>query len=265
MEQSFDAPMPEALPPAPEKRAWDWKSALAVLGLFFIFFALVNVIQGILLINANGGLEHFRTLKQSELEIPFSITVVTLIGIALSVAASVLLVGLVFRRLTLAEIGFRPAPIQWVLLAAGIAIPLAVVRIAVAAGVVLLWPESAAGAEAVGQMLSSGTDPIAIGMLFLLVGILGPLYEETLFRGFFFSWMRNRWSFWPAAIFSSALFGIFHLNIPQGVSAFILGLALAWLFEKSRSLWPSIMLHVVTNLFAEGLIYLAILLKLPMQ
>jgi membrane protease YdiL (CAAX protease family) len=68
-----------------------------------------------------------------------------------------------------------------------------------------------------------------------------------------------------AAILSSLLFGIFHLNVPQGVSVFFLGIALAWLYERSDSLLPAMALHIATNLFGQGLIYLLPLLNIPIQ
>ena len=90
---------------------------------------------------------------------------------------------------------------------------------------------------------------------------LVPLWEETFFRGFVHNWLRNRLSFWPATLISAALFGIFHLNLVQGFAAFLLGLVLAWLYEKADSLWAPITLHVTNNLIAQGLFFLMLLLQ----
>lgn len=38
-----------------------------------------------------------------------------------------------------------------------------------------------------------------------------------------------------------------HLNVYQGVAAFITGSLMGWLYERTRSLWPGILLHAGYN------------------
>lgn len=78
-------------------------------------------------------------------------------------------------------------------------------------------------------------------------GFLVPLTEELLFRGLLFRWLRQRFAFWPAALLSAAAFGIAHQRPDQMVIAGLLGLPLAWLYEKSRSLAPAILMHQTYN------------------
>ena len=79
------------------------------------------------------------------------------------------------------------------------------------------------------------------------VCILAPFLEEMLFRGiilrsFLQQYGRNR-----AFLYSAALFGLAHLNIYQFTVGFIGGIFLAWLYERTRSLWPCILLHGAYN------------------
>jgi len=77
--------------------------------------------------------------------------------------------------------------------------------------------------------------------------VLAPLLEEMLFRGiilrsFLLQYPRRR-----AYLYSAVLFGFAHLNIYQFAVGFFGGLCLAWLYERSRSLWPCIVAHAGYN------------------
>ncbi len=85
-----------------------------------------------------------------------------------------------------------------------------------------------------------------------LIVVAAPITEELFFRGFFFGGLRSRWSLWPAAIVSGVLFGLVHA--PTGPTAAIplagLGVGLAWLYERTGSIWPSITAHLLNNALA---------------
>jgi hypothetical protein len=53
-----------------------------------------------------------------------------------------------------------------------------------------------------------------------------------------------------AILMSALVFAAFHVIPIQAIMAFPLGLLNAWMFERSRSLWPAIVLHITNNLFA---------------
>src|SRR5262249_810056 len=78
-------------------------------------------------------------------------------------------------------------------------------------------------------------------------GFLVPLIEELVFRGLLFRWLRQRFDFWPAAFISAATFGAAHIRIDQILIAGLLGLPFAWLYEKSRSLAPAMLMHQTYN------------------
>lgn len=83
--------------------------------------------------------------------------------------------------------------------------------------------------------------------LLLYAGFLVPIVEELLFRGLLFRWLRQRLDFWPAAVISSALFGLAHQRIDQMIIVGLLGLPLAWLYERSKTLVPAILMHQTYN------------------
>ena len=91
--------------------------------------------------------------------------------------------------------------------------------------------------------------PAVIGS-FALVALWGPLAEEIFFRGFVLSGLAGRWGFLPAAIASSLLFALAHIDPRVMVPIFVIGLFLAWLYHKTGSIWSSFAAHGSWNALA---------------
>lgn len=79
------------------------------------------------------------------------------------------------------------------------------------------------------------------------VSILGPILEELLFRGAVTRALLQKYSPDKAIFLSAFVFGIFHLNPVQVIGAFFIGLLLAWVYYRSGSLVPCILIHIVNN------------------
>ena len=99
--------------------------------------------------------------------------------------------------------------------------------------------------------------PLAVGAVVVLA-VLAPLAEEFFFRGLLYGWLRGFAPFWLTALITSVLFGLAHGEIAHAIAAGILGLALAYIRERSGSLWPPIAAHVVNNLIAVATVPLGI-------
>ena len=82
---------------------------------------------------------------------------------------------------------------------------------------------------------------------FVLVGIRVPIAEEIFFRGFAMSGVEDRFGATMAVVLSSALFALAHLDIASLAPTFILGLALGWVYLRTRSIWPCIFVHGLHN------------------
>ena len=52
---------------------------------------------------------------------------------------------------------------------------------------------------------------------------------------------------WIAIVISALIFAVIHGNVAQGTHAFIGGIALGWLYMRTRSVLPGIVLHWVNN------------------
>lgn len=80
--------------------------------------------------------------------------------------------------------------------------------------------------------------------------ILAPMVEELVFRGLIFNRIRGFLGFWPAALISAAVFGVYHLNLAQGVYAFLFGMLFCLVYRKFKSLWCCIFMHASANLLS---------------
>ncbi len=98
-----------------------------------------------------------------------------------------------------------------------------------------------------------GESPLAIEILAVVIG--APLVEELIFRGCIQSRLKRGMSAVPAAILSSFIFGIAHGHIIAASYAFTLGLVLAYLYEKYKSVTVPMLFHAAFN----GTNYLPIL------
>lgn len=83
----------------------------------------------------------------------------------------------------------------------------------------------------------------------ITLGLLQPIAEEMLFRGVFLGCLINeKTNPWLAIGISTFIFSIIHFNLTQMISAAIFGVIMGWLFFKTKSLWPPIIVHTTNNL-----------------
>ena len=114
------------------------------------------------------------------------------------------------------------------------------------------------------SFLNDMPDEVAMGAMefsdvifLLLIVIAAPVCEEILFRGVIMDGLlRNKMNPYFAVFWSSLLFAVMHLNPWQGVTAFILGTLLDWVYYKTRSLWACIFIHAVNNGYVMLMAYI---------
>ena len=164
------------------------------------------------------------------------------------------------------SVGLWPIHIDWtwILIALGIAFVLLPLRVILAVIAARLFEGGMASVQRRSDLLLGGTSFNALTALMNLigVGVLAPIAEELLFRGGVLTFMRSRIALWPAALSSGALFALGHADSAAVVaSSFVIGVANAWLFEKSKSLWTPIIVHIVNNTAAVLLLQFVLLQK----
>lgn len=85
-----------------------------------------------------------------------------------------------------------------------------------------------------------------IGIIAVL--ICAPIFEEIMFRGIILNELREDYKIVPSIIIQAVLFGIYHLNLFQGIYAGILGLLLGYIFIKTKTILSSITGHITFNI-----------------
>ena len=91
----------------------------------------------------------------------------------------------------------------------------------------------------------------------ILACTIGPVIEEIFFRGFCYTTLKKHVGVTASMVLTSAFFAFVHYSPFAFIPIFVLGLVLAYLYEKRGSLIPSITLHIVHNSLFIGYFFLA--------
>jgi len=86
-----------------------------------------------------------------------------------------------------------------------------------------------------------------IFIFFITACIAAPFYEEILFRGFLLPSLTSYFPTWISIILSSLFFALAHLNLSEVLPLSILGMILGFVYQRSRNLLSSILLHSLWN------------------
>jgi len=161
---------------------------------------------------------------------------------AASIAAAAVLAWSVRVR-SLSAFGLRSTSVAWLLVAV---VAGALTRL-VTLGGSLGYQQIGGGVADPWSVLggASGYVP-SVGML-LVAGLLMPMASELLFRGIGYGGLR-RYGIWVAAPVSALLFAATHGAGIAAVSALVLGIVTALLYERSGSLWPAVAAHTAFGL-----------------
>lgn len=88
--------------------------------------------------------------------------------------------------------------------------------------------------------------PLSMFILLITGAILTPLSEEFVFRGVIANAL-NRYGPWAGIVGSAAIFGVVHGFTVILLDAFMVGVLVAYLFRKTGSIWPGVVVHIVYN------------------
>lgn len=83
--------------------------------------------------------------------------------------------------------------------------------------------------------------------ILLMVGIVGPVSEEFVFRGVIYHGYKTSQRFVGSMLLSALLFGLTHLNFNQMSYAVLVGIVSVLLLEGSGSIFYSMLFHICIN------------------
>ena len=82
---------------------------------------------------------------------------------------------------------------------------------------------------------------------FIVVAAVAPIVEELTYRGLGLAVTRDRWGMWPAIVITALAFGLAHGLLVALPVLTIFGVVLALVRERTRSLYPAVLLHAIFN------------------
>jgi len=207
----------------------------ALLGLLVAVGATLALVIVLAVAYAAAGVEHLDNNKSFGF-------VATLAGDFALVGAAWIMAG-EGRRISLETFGlrrFKPSALWTVLLAFGVYLVLAGIYS------VLVNPPP----DKLPNELGADKSTLLAVLTGVFVIAVAPLAEEFFFRGFLFQALRNSWGPVSGALGSAVIFSAVHAEPSKFVQLAILGTALAFVFNRTDSLWPCIMLHALNNTLA---------------
>jgi membrane protease YdiL (CAAX protease family) len=222
---------------------WNWKLALATLGLFSLGVVLLIMLQARLLSDRFGTA---LLDPGNDVGLTTRVILVTFFGLTAVGIGSIWLVIVVWGKRTWRDLGFRPLSRKWQQVSMWLAIGLVVVRVLIGTLLAVRYPALTEGME--DMLFTAENDLLTTIAVLILVAFVIPIWEELFFRGFLYKWSRNRLGMWAAISLNALLFGVFHLIPLQILLAAMMGFALAWIYERSDSLWAPILMHMINNL-----------------
>lgn len=111
----------------------------------------------------------------------------------------------------------------------------------------------------IGLLFLATVGGYVLGSSILITVLVAPVYEEIIFRGYVLSGFLKWCGVRKSIIFSSVLFGIWHLKnlfyydladvVYQMIyTGLILGPVLAYFAYKTKTIWPGVAIHYAVNL-----------------
>ncbi|MCU4715595.1 CPBP family intramembrane metalloprotease [Bacillus cereus] len=83
---------------------------------------------------------------------------------------------------------------------------------------------------------------------FISAAVISPIYEEIFYRRLLYRWLRIRLGMMGAIVLSSLIFTIVHIPTYNVMPVnFLSGIFFTWAYEQTNSIWPSIIIHGLTN------------------
>lgn len=92
---------------------------------------------------------------------------------------------------------------------------------------------------------------MAVTLIYVL--LVGPVSEELIFRGAILDRFYLAFPFLLANALQAVLFGVYHMNLIQGIYAFCLGFVLGVICQVTGSILASVLTHILFNSTSFGM------------
>ncbi|MCE7859403.1 MAG: CPBP family intramembrane metalloprotease [Chloroflexi bacterium CFX2] len=153
-------------------------------------------------------------------------------------------IALIFflRKVSWIELGLRG--FERNALALGCGLLAAVYFIVIINNLVMMALGVVTQADVITEVLGEIDSPF---LLAFVTAIVAPITEELFFRGFLFKGLRQKYGWINALMFSSIIFALFHGQLATLIPTFLLGALFAYMYQRTESVLPGMILHFVVN------------------
>lgn len=207
-----------------------------------------NIWQGLLLVSIVTLLEFSLGWLETPKDLDTVRGVFNFIGVGLGDALVYLIViGLFFKiiRRPLSELGFVKPLKKYMILGFGVGV-LLFVGIGLL-GNVLTKLLGTPAPQSFTVAIKGANYFWEFALLTILGGVIAPIREELLFRGLIYPPLRQAFGRGKGILLTGIFFATLHFELVRFLPLFIGGVVLTWLYERSSSIWPSVVAHGTWN------------------
>ncbi|URR36748.1 CPBP family intramembrane metalloprotease [Thermosynechococcus sp. HN-54] len=97
------------------------------------------------------------------------------------------------------------------------------------------------------EIILQSRDYTTFALLYVMVAVMAPFFEEILFRGFFFRSVQSYLPLGTAMGLTGLLFAIAHLNLADLLPLTVLGTVLSYIYWRSQNIGAAMILHGIWN------------------
>jgi membrane protease YdiL (CAAX protease family) len=130
----------------------------------------------------------------------------------------------------------------------------ALIVIAVVVSVTKYVPEK----QPIVELFLKEESPTFLAYSSVFAAFVGPFIEELFFRGFMYGALKRYVGIFASMALTSAVFAMLHAHIVGFLPIMMLGMLLAYLYEKTGTLVAPITVHMIHNF---SMVFLVFLLK----
>jgi len=223
--------------PQPAVPVWPYRPLdFAWMGFLFLTFAVLS-------------LSVAQAAPAATPRLPGVLDLIASMGVQLVLAGMTL--GFMVWRIKPAEwLGLRWKQWQWVfLIGPGTVVSMWVIFGLLAASGYMEWIQAIGGdpVQDTVKLLQTTRDPAILALMAVAAVLVAPVCEEVIFRGYLYPAAKKFAGTWVAAGSTSLLFAAAHGNLGALLPLFIFGLVLVAIYEKTRSIWAPIAVHLCFN------------------
>ncbi|MFH1778143.1 MAG: tetratricopeptide repeat protein [Candidatus Omnitrophota bacterium] len=101
--------------------------------------------------------------------------------------------------------------------------------------------------QAISQIISQVSTLKQALPILLVVVCVAPVAEEIIFRGFFYQGLKRYCGMKMAMVISAIFFAMMHYQLAVFLPIMFMGIVFAYLYEKNKSILPSVIAHLIWN------------------